>query len=96
MQRWFFGADKSNGTTIESSNLSHLNHGTASIDRSGGRKHTFRVLVNYTLEPNEHVAVTGEGSRLGNWSPAHCVQLNRENGKLTISNPPENIKSYEL
>lgn len=74
MERWFFGEDKANGTT---ESMQHMQ-----LTEPSGRKHIFRVMVNQTLEPNEHVAVTGECFSLGKWLPAHVVQLQRENGEL--------------
>lgn len=74
MERWFFGEDKANGT-IESIHQMQLTEST-------GRKHTFHVLVNQPLEPNERVAVTGECSSLGNWFPARVVQLQQENSEF--------------
>lgn len=78
MERWFFGntsdanAAESNKDPINSKNSTGNN----------GRIHTFRVLVNQPLGQGERVAVSGECSSLGRWLPAHCVQLNRENGEL--------------
>lgn len=76
MQRWF---ETYNSDGAESSS----NNGKLNVSKldGNGRLHTFRVLVNQNLDPKEHVAVTGECSSLGNWLPAHCVQLNRENGE---------------
>lgn len=79
MQSWVFDNTESDAIVGDSSQSS------ANIRNpigNSGRPHTFRVLVNQRLEPNERVAVTGECSSLGNWSPAHCVQLNRENGEF--------------
>lgn len=77
MQRWFENYN-SDGTE-SSSNNGKLNG--PKLD-GNGRLHTFRVLVNQNLDPKERVAVTGECSSLGNWLPAHCVQLNCENGEF--------------
>lgn len=79
MQRWFFGDDNSDSTSnsFQPNNASTANN----TSPKNGRTHTFRVLVNQKLEPNEQVAVTGECSVLGHWLPAKCVQLNRENGE---------------
>lgn len=77
MQRWFENYN-SDGTE-SSSNNGKLN--VPKLDENG-RFHTFRVFVNQNLDSKERVAVTGEGSSLGNWLPAHCVQLNRENGEF--------------
>lgn len=74
MERWFFGEDKANGTTECMQQMQ--------LTEPSGRRHTFRVLVNLSLEPNEHVAVTGECGSLGNWMPARVVQLQRENGEF--------------
>lgn len=78
MQRWFFG-NSSDATSAESSQGPATGQTPVGND---GRLHTFRVLVNQRVEPGERVAVTGECSSLGHWLPAHCVQLNRENGEL--------------
>lgn len=77
MQRWF-GNYNADGTE------SSPNNGTSNVPKldGNGRLHTFRVLINHNLDPKEHVAVTGECSSLGNWLPARCVQLNRENGEF--------------
>lgn len=75
MQRWFFGGGK------ESGNESSQGPSNEQNPPPDSRLHTFRVLVNQRLEPSERVAVTGECSSLGRWLPAHCVQLNRENGE---------------
>lgn len=76
MQRWF---ETYNSDGIESPS----NQGKTAAPKLdvNGRLHIFRVLVNQNLDPNERVAVTGECSSLGNWLPAHCVQLIRENGE---------------
>lgn len=74
MERWFFGEDKANGTTAGKQQMQ--------LTETSGRRHTLRVLVNQSLQPNEHVAVTGECSCLGNWLPARVVQLHRENGEF--------------
>lgn len=91
MQRWFFDNLSSDASGAEV----HVEHAQANeTARSGetssgnqpnrdGRWYTFRVLVNQHMEPIERVAVTGECSILGRWLPAKCVQLNRENGKIS-------------
>lgn len=68
----FFGVKSNTDATV----------GDLNVVGNNGRLHTFRVLVNQHLQPNECVAVTGECSSLGRWLPAHCVQLNQENGKF--------------
>lgn len=82
MQRWFFG----NSNEAAPADSSQGPVSTAAATTNNGRLHTFRVLVNQNLEPGERVAVTGECSSLGRWLPAHCVQLNRENGELITVN----------
>lgn len=74
MDRWFFA----NNSATESPKAETPARGPVG---NSGRLHTFRVLVNLKLEPGELVAVTGECSSLGRWLPAHCVQLNHENGE---------------
>ena len=78
MQRWLFGRSSEDASAESSQGPAN---GQTPVGNDG-RLHTFRVLVNQRLEPNERVAVTGECSSLGRWLPAHCVQLNRENGEL--------------
>lgn len=78
MERWFFGEDKANGTAAGMQQMQ--------LTESSGRRHTLRVLVNQSLQPNEHVAVTGECFSLGNWLPARVVQLHRENGEFSYEN----------
>lgn len=83
MQRWLcdtFSEDASAPETL----INHTESQEISIEQpnsNAGRLHTFRVLVNQHMEPNERVAITGECSTLGRWLPAKCVQLNRENGE---------------
>lgn len=79
MQRWFFGEENRTSEVLHRVQLNETSGG------GGGRKHTFRVLVNQHLESFEWVAVTGECSSLGNWLPAHCVPLHRENGEFFFS-----------
>lgn len=87
MQRWCFSDDKSKTSEetaqFDATNFNQNNSGTWNSSGSGQleRKHTFRVLVNQHLEPIEMVAVTGECKHLGQWMPANCVQLSRENGE---------------
>lgn len=81
MQRWFFDGDGTTETVANQSSSTIIIHNNALKPDQNGRLHTFRVLVNQYLDPNERVAVTGECSTLGHWMPAQCVQLNRENGK---------------
>lgn len=73
MERWFFGEDKANGTAAGMQQMQ--------LTDPTGRLHTFRVLVNQSLEQNERVAVTGECFSLGNWVPARVLLLQRENGE---------------
>lgn len=85
MQRWWFNDEKSK-TSEETAQFDATNQSNSVPSNSSGsgqpeRKHTFRVLVNQHLDPNEVVAVTGECFNLGQWIPAKCVQLSRENGK---------------
>lgn len=80
MQRWFLASSTEAG--------SESSQGQANGQTPVGnnvRLHTFRLLVNQHLEPGECVAVTGECSSLGCWLPAHCVQMNRENGEFQLS-----------
>lgn len=82
MQHWFTDNSASDATVGES------NQGSVNVRKpvgNSGRLHTFRVLVNQPLESGERVAITGECSSLGRWLPAHCVQLNRENGEFDAS-----------
>lgn len=81
MQHWFFN----NNSGTESPETASIESNRSPVGNSG-RLHTFRVLVNQRLEPGEQVAVTGECSSLGHWLPAHCVQLNRENGEFIPRN----------
>lgn len=81
MQRFFFNKDNAE----PSSSLLTLNQNKSDTftpkPDGNGRLHSFRVLVNQHVDPNERVAVTGECSSLGHWLPARCIQLIRENGK---------------
>lgn len=86
MQRWIFdnaSSDATVGESIEGSSNARKPVG------NDGRLHTFRVLVNQRLEPGERVAVTGECSSLGRWSPTQCVQLNLENGEFRTADSPK-------
>lgn len=78
MDRWFFGNTSDESATELSKDPTNVKNSPG----NNGRIHTFRVLVNQSLEQAERVAITGECSSLGRWLPAHCVQLNRENGEL--------------
>lgn len=80
MLRWF-GENVNSGATVGEASQGSIVNARSPVG-SDGRLHTFRVLVNQRLEPSERVAVTGECSNLGRWLPAHCVQLNRENGEF--------------
>lgn len=93
MQRWFLA----NSTEAGSESSQGQANGQTPIGNNV-RLHTFRVLVNQHLEPGECVAVTGECSSLGCWLPAHCVQMNRENGECQLfirNNKQKTIKRDE-
>lgn len=81
MQRWIFGNSNESAPAGASQGSTNGNDATTAA-ATNGRLHAFRVLVNQHLEPGERVAVTGECSSLGRWLPAHCVQLDRENGEF--------------
>lgn len=84
MQHWLLDSGNSEASTGGDTSESSVNN--VKPVGNNGRLHTFRVLVNVKLEPGERVAVTGECKSLGHWLPAHCVQLNRECGKLKQKN----------
>lgn len=74
MQRWWFSDDdKAKDVNIKT---------VTSVENSAERRHTFRVLVNQSLQPCELIAVSGECSKLGNWLLEHSVKLVRDKGML--------------
>lgn len=77
MQRWWFHDDdkaKDDVTTVNNDRNSEQR-----------RQHTFRVLVNQTLQPWEVIAVSGECNSLGNWLLEHSVKLHCEKGMCDMT-----------
>lgn len=75
MQRWWFSDEKNN----DGDKIFKLRK---SVNKriEGSKKWKFSVVVNFDLNPCDHVALTGNCEELGNWDISG-VLLNKEEGE---------------
>lgn len=75
MQRWWYSDDKNN----DGDKIFKLRK-SPNKRIEGSKKWKFSVVVNFDLNPSDHVALTGSCEELGNWDISG-VLLNKEEGE---------------
>lgn len=87
--RWWYvngGKDGGGGAAATTTKKSHVfTRPRAAIDRVVDQaqvtKWQFKVFVNFELQPNEKVSLTGACDQLGNWNPCDSIVLQLSDGE---------------